>query len=86
MTERQNMANKEASANNTLTETGNWRLNWQWTNTATYTKKIHEDHNITVVLGTEAIKQGVGRYMQGTRIDYIFESDPNTWTLVLLLI
>lgn len=81
MTERQNMANKEASANNTLTETGNWRLNWQWTNTATYTKKIHEDHNITVVLGTEAIKQGVGRYMQGTRIDYIFESDPNTWTL-----
>lgn len=79
MTERQNMANKEAS--NTLTETGNWRLNWQWTNTATYTKKIHEDHNITVVLGTEAIKQGVGRYMQGTRIDYIFESDPNTWTL-----
>ena len=75
------MANKEASANNTLTETGNWRLNWQWTNTATYTKKIHEDHNITVVLGTEAIKQGVGRYMQGTRIDYIFESDPNTWTL-----
>ena len=79
MTERQNMANKEASANNTLTETGNWRLNW--TNTATYTKKIHEDHNITVVLGTEAIKQGVGRYMQGTRIDYIFESDPNTWTL-----
>ena len=80
MTERQNMANKEASAN-TLTETGNWRLNWQWTNTATYTKKIHEDHNITVVLGTEAIKQGVGRYMQGTRIDYIFESDPNTWTL-----
>lgn len=67
MTERQNMANKEASANNTLTDTGNWRLNWQWTNTATYTKKIHEDHNITVVLGTEAIKQGVGRYMQGTR-------------------
>ena len=40
MTERQNMANKEASNNNTLTETGNWNLSWQWTNTATYTTKI----------------------------------------------
>ena len=35
MTERQNMANKEASNNNTLTATGNWNLSWQWTNTAT---------------------------------------------------
>ncbi len=81
MTERQNMANKEASNNNTLTETGNWNLSWQWTNTATYTTKIQEDHNINVVIGTEAIKRGIGRYMQGTRIGYIFENDPNTWTL-----
>ena len=81
MTERQNMANKEASNNNTLTETGNWNLSWQWTNTATYSTKINEDHNINVVIGSEAIKRGIGRWMQGTRIGYIFEDDPNTWTL-----
>ena len=34
-----------------------------------------------MVIGTEAIKRGIGRYMQGTRIGYIFEDDPNTWTL-----
>ena len=81
MTERQNMANKEASNNNTLTETGNWNLSWQWTNTATYATSINEVHNINVVIGLEAIKRGIGRYMQGTRIGYIFEDDPNTWTL-----
>ena len=81
MTERQNMANKEASNNNTLTETGNWNLSWQWTNTATYATAINEVHNINVVIGSEAIKRGIGRYMQGTRIGYIFEDDPNTWTL-----
>ena len=81
MTERQNMANKEASNNNTLTETGNWNLSWQWTNTATYATSINEVHNINVVIGSEAIKRGIGRYMQGTRIGYIFEDDPNTWTL-----
>ena len=80
MTERQNMANKEASNNNTLTETGNWNLSWQWTNTATYATSINEVHNINVVIGSEAIKRGIGRYMQGTRIRYIFEDDPNTWT------
>lgn len=29
---------------------------WNWTNSLTYTKKIKEKHNITALLGTEAIK------------------------------
>lgn len=74
-------ANKEGRSQNYLQETANWRFGWQWTNTATYTKKFNEDHNMTVVVGTEAMKMDLGRYLRGARYDYIFENDDNTWTL-----
>jgi TonB-linked SusC/RagA family outer membrane protein len=75
------MSNKEGRANNNLTETADWRLNWQWTNTATYAKKFNVDHSVTVVVGSEAISMDTGRHMEGVRIDYIFENEPNTWIL-----
>jgi TonB-linked SusC/RagA family outer membrane protein len=74
-------ADKEGTSQNTFSETADWRLNWQWTNTATYTKKFNEDHNLTVVLGMEAMKQNLGRDISGTRYNYIFENNPNTWIL-----
>lgn len=73
--------NKEGSATNSLTENANWNLDWQWTNTATYTTTFNEDHNLTVLVGTEAMKEDFGRTMEAARINYLFENEPNTWIL-----
>ncbi|MCE5226656.1 MAG: SusC/RagA family TonB-linked outer membrane protein, partial [Porphyromonadaceae bacterium] len=79
--ERDIMSNKEGSSTNSLNETADWRLNWQWTNTATYTKKFNEDHRMTVVLGSEAMKNDLGRNISASRIYYTFEDVPNTWII-----
>ena len=71
---------KEGRSRNYLSENANWGFGWQWTNTATY-KHSFGDHNMTVMLGTEAIKMGLGRNISATRYDYIFERDQNTWTI-----
>ncbi len=75
------MGNKEGRSNNQLTERAQWWLHWQWTNTATYTRTFNEDHNMTVVLGTEALSEDIGRELMARRKDYIFENDPNTWII-----
>jgi TonB-linked SusC/RagA family outer membrane protein len=72
------MTNKEGRGNNYFTESANWGLDWQWTNTATYATKIKENHNITVLFGSEALNQNIGRSISATRYDYIFEADANT--------
>ncbi|MDY3070542.1 MAG: TonB-dependent receptor [Parabacteroides sp.] len=81
MNKRTIMTNKEGSNNNQFNEQANFWFGWQWTNTATYEKTINDDHKINVVLGTEAIKEGIGRQIGGSRIDYPFEDNPNTWIL-----
>lgn len=74
------MGNKEGSSRTSYSENGSWRFNWQWTNTATYTKKLG-DNNITVVVGSESLDQGYGRNLGGTRYDYTFPLDQNTWMI-----
>ena len=59
---------------NSYTEQNDWYLNWTWTNTLTYQKLISDIHNITVLLGTEAVKEG-GRGVGGRRINF-FSDDP----------
>ena len=81
MNKRTIMTNKEGANNNSFYENAGYRLGYQWTNTATYNKTINEDHTISAVLGTEAIREGLGRWIQAGRIDYPFENDPNTWTI-----
>lgn len=73
--------NKEGSSTNSLSESANYSLDWQWTNTATYATSFNDNHDFTFLLGTEAMKENFGRSMSGTRIDYLFENDPNTWIL-----
>ncbi|GHT33101.1 SusC/RagA family TonB-linked outer membrane protein [Bacteroidia bacterium] len=75
------MANKEGSSNNQFTEVGNWNLDWQWTNTVTYAKTFKEDHSITIVVGSEALNENLGRRIQARRINYAFEGEPNTWII-----
>ena len=81
MNKRTIMTNKEGRNNNEFYENASYWLGYQWTNTATYKKTITEDHSIGVVLGTEAIREGLGRVIQAGRIDYQFEDDPNTWQI-----
>ncbi len=73
--------NKEGRAENYLDEEANWRLGWQWTNTASYTKKFNEDHSMTIVAGTEALSFDLGRTIAARRYNYIFPNDENTWTI-----
>ena len=72
--------NKEGSSVTSYSENSGYSFSWQWTNTATYTKKF-DDHNITIVAGTEALKNGLGRSLGASRQDYTFPDDPNTWTI-----
>ena len=74
------MGNKEGTNRTNYNESAQWRFSWQWTNTATYTKKLG-DNNITLVVGSESLDQGYGRDLSGTRYDYTFPLNLNTWTL-----
>jgi TonB-linked SusC/RagA family outer membrane protein len=75
------MYDKEGRSRNQLSENGSWSFGWQWTNTATYKFKVGENHDFTVLGGTEALKMGIGRNISAWRNDYVFEDDTNTWTI-----
>ena len=79
--EQTNIWNKEGSDYNSFSESGSWSFNWQWTNTASYKTTIADDHDLTVMIGTEAIKGGIGRNINAYRYGYFYEKDPNTWTI-----
>ncbi len=72
---------KEGSSRNYFTESGSWGFNWQWTNTATYKHTFADDHDMTIMIGTEALKNGIGRNLSASRQNYIFPNDPNTWVI-----
>ena len=73
--------NKEGTSYNSFSESGSWSFNWQWTNTATYKHTFAEDHDMTIMIGTEALKNGIGRNISASRNNYIFPNDPNTWVI-----
>ncbi|MDR2388649.1 MAG: TonB-dependent receptor [Tannerellaceae bacterium] len=75
------MTNKEGSATNNLYEYAAYFFNWQWTNTATYARTFNKDHQMTVVVGSEALNNGLGRNISATRLNYNFPDDPNTWMI-----
>lgn len=59
---------------NSYTEQNDWNLNWTWTNTLTYQNLFADIHNITVLIGTEAVQE-TGRGVGGRRINF-FSDDP----------
>lgn len=81
MDKRTIMTNKEGTSKNDFNEQASYRFGYQWTNTATYSKTINDDHTVNVVVGTEAIKEGMGRTVYAQRYDYPFEDNSNTWTI-----
>lgn len=64
----------ENIGSNSYTEQNDWNLNWTWTNTLTYQKQFADIHNLTVLVGTEAVKE-TGRGVGGRRINF-FSDDP----------
>ncbi len=81
MSEKTVAYDKEGQPRNNLYESASWGFGWQWTNTATYKFNLADKHDFTVLVGTEALKQGLGRNISAQRYDYQFERDPNTWTI-----
>lgn len=71
----------ETTGQNDLEEVSKYNFRWVWTNTLTYSATFHELHKLTVLLGTEAIRDGLGRKMTGKRYNYLYEDNTNTWVL-----
>jgi len=55
-----------------LYETGNFSMQWNWTNTLEYSKTIGS-HNFSVILGTEAVDYRYNQ-MYATRYDYFLKT------------
>lgn len=62
--------------NNTLSEYQGHGSDWTWTNTLTYSKKINDLHNLSVLLGTEAIKSA-SHSLDGSGRDFFVAGDLN---------
>ncbi|HEU4903339.1 MAG TPA: TonB-dependent receptor [Flavisolibacter sp.] len=64
---------------NSFSEGAQYNTQWTFTNTLTYGNTFARDHNVRVLLGTEAV-QYRGRGLGATRSDY-FSQNPNFWTI-----
>lgn len=71
----------ETTRQNDLEEISEYNYRWVWTNTLTYNVTFNDIHKLNVLLGTEAIRDGLGRKMTGQRYSYLFEENTNTWVL-----
>lgn len=70
----------ENQLNNTFSEEFQTFLTWQWSNVLQYRKTFAGRHNVNVFGGTEAIREGMGRFMVVDRDNYDFD-DPNFWAI-----
>ena len=73
--------NKEGSNYNSYSESAGWGFGWQWTNTATYKHTFADKHDVTIVIGSEALKEGIGYSLSASRQGYAFERNTNTWMI-----
>lgn len=64
-----NLEFSEGSNNNNLFEFNGFNTDWTWTNTLNYTNTFAEDHRLTLLAGTEAIKNR-NRQLEATRNNY----------------
>lgn len=78
---KKNLEFSETRGTNNLFEQSSFNFRWVWTNTLAFDTKIGEDHSLKVLLGTEAIRDGLGRGLSGQRYGYLYENNTNTWVL-----
>lgn len=69
--------NSEPNSETRLTEQWRTRSSWTWTNTLTYNKTFADNHNISLLVGYEAIKNN-SRSLDG-RISNFTTWDQNAW-------
>ena len=62
--------------NHSFSENMGWRSEWTWSNTLTYKKRFNEKHDLSVMVGTEAIKAS-GRILRGSANGYYLMGDMN---------
>ncbi|WP_455622848.1 SusC/RagA family TonB-linked outer membrane protein [Parabacteroides sp.] len=79
--EKKNPEFSEYMGQNNFEEQSEFNYRWVWTNTLTYNKTFNDVHKLTVLLGTEAIRDGLGRTLKGRRYNYLYEDNTNTWEL-----
>lgn len=71
----------ETQGRNQLTEGSSSNLRYVWSNTLNFTRQIGEKHHLNVLVGTEFVRDGLGKSLNGTRYGYLFEDNVSTWTL-----
>jgi TonB-linked SusC/RagA family outer membrane protein len=70
-----NPANSIRGKYDILTETGNYGLQWTWTNTLEYSKTVAGLHDLKIIIGSEAI-DNTTNFLSGTRENF-FSTDIN---------
>jgi TonB-linked SusC/RagA family outer membrane protein len=80
---KKNLEFSESPKTNDLEEQAGFNFRWVWSNTLTYNRTFNNVHKLQVILGTEAIRDGLGRSMTARRFGYLFEDNINTWVLDL---
>ena len=70
----------EGVIRNNYTEGSNYNFRYLWTNTLNY-EKTFSLHEIKALIGSEFIRDGIGRSLSAQRFDYTFEDNVDTWTL-----
>lgn len=71
-----NLEFSEGSNTNSLNEDMGYNTEWTWTNTLTYKKVFNEKHRLTILAGSEAIKNRT-RELDGGRNDYFVLGSPD---------
>lgn len=64
----------EAKPTDRLNQGNNYTIQWNWTNTLNYSKKFGDDHDLNVIVGTEAVNSSY-RYFSASRSTY-YSTDP----------
>jgi len=68
----------ESRASNSLTTSNAYEWTWTWYNTLTYTKQFGDDHRITALIGTEAIKDNFESF-DATRTSFFTDDIDNRY-------
>jgi TonB-dependent starch-binding outer membrane protein SusC len=63
----QTYENSENNSGSSYTEGANYFRSWTWTNQLTYKNTFQQKHDLTALVGTEAVEEW-GRFLQGTRL------------------
>lgn len=78
-----NLEFSESPGTNNLEEQSTFNFRWVWTNTVNYKQRFNDVHAVDVLLGTEAIRDGLGRGLRGQRYGFLFEDNQDTWVLAM---